>query len=559
MRGSSHRRLRERIAPQTGYLFWRKLLQLNVRRFLMYNTPSSVRNEHITAANEIKMERAVGIDLGTTYSVASYLDETGNPVTARNMEGELTTPSVVLFDDDEVIVGNEALKAMAWEAEHVADCAKRDIGQRSYHKSFGGKDYPPEVIQAYILRKIKRDTAQIIGDFKHAVITVPAYFDEVRRKATQDAALIAGVEVLDIINEPTAAALAYGIELGFLSSDGSSADKQNILVYDLGGGTFDVTLMELKENHFRTLATDGDVQLGGRDWDQRLVDHVGDEFQQKFKFDPRGEANAAGVLWRECEDAKRTLSTRKETTIACDFKGNAMAFKMTREHFERLTADLLDRTAFTTREVLKASGLNWANVDRVLLAGGSTRMPMISKMLSDMTGKTVHHRGTIDEIVAHGAALRAGLLLKQNNQSHPKFKLTNVNSHSLGVAGIDPQTGEEQTVFLIPRNRPLPAKVKQVFRTKKSGQRSILVKIVEGESFVPEHCQKIGSCVVKNLPANLPAKSPVEVEFSYQSNGRLSVNVTVPNTSIARDYEIDRVNGLDAEKIERWRRKLQED
>ncbi|HEV3006005.1 MAG TPA: Hsp70 family protein, partial [Pirellulales bacterium] len=271
---------------------------------------------------------AVGIDLGTTFSAVARLDETGRPVTVPNAEGDLTTPSVVLFDGDDVVVGKEAVKALATEAEQVAECAKRDMGLREYRKPLGGVSYPPEVLQALVLKKLHDDAARQIGPFERAVITVPAYFDEVRRKATQDAGFMAGLEVLDIINEPTAAAVAFGFQQGFLNAKGEAHAPQNVLVYDLGGGTFDVTVMQIKGTEFNALATDGDVQLGGRDWDQRLVDFVSEQFLQQHRndprFDPRTDPCTAGALWRECEDLKRALSARKKASVTCHFKGESL-------------------------------------------------------------------------------------------------------------------------------------------------------------------------------------------------------------------------------------------
>ena len=219
---------------------------------------------------DLSAHPAVGIDLGTTYSVIAMLDDLGRPQTLDNAEGEKLTPSSMLFEGTDVIVGKEAIKAMATDMLLIADAPKRDLGRRMYHKVLGGRQYPPEALEAWILNKIRMDARQQIGDFSKVVITVPAYFDEVRRKATQDAGYIAGFDVMDIINEPTAAAVAYGFQQGFLNGEGGTGSQQRILVYDLGGGTFDVTVMEIAGNDYRTLATDGDVFLGGRDWDQRL-------------------------------------------------------------------------------------------------------------------------------------------------------------------------------------------------------------------------------------------------------------------------------------------------
>ncbi len=256
----------------------------------------------MTNSSILKKSPAVGIDLGTTYSAVAYLDDMGRPVTMVNSEGDLATPSVVLFDGDTTVIGKEAIKAVATEAEHVAQCAKRDLGERAFHRVIEGRRYPPEAIQAWVLNKIKRDAERQLGPLTASVvITVPAYFDEVRRKATQDAGYMAGLEVIDIINEPTAAAMAFGFQQGFLNREGGANKPQKLLVYDLGGGTFDVTVMEIRGDEFLALATDGDVQLGGQDWDQRLVDYVAEEFMRKHNIDPREDPNTAGRLWREAK------------------------------------------------------------------------------------------------------------------------------------------------------------------------------------------------------------------------------------------------------------------
>ncbi len=323
---------------------------------------------------------AVGIDLGTTYSVVAVLDEHGRPQSLPNAEAEKTTPSTLLFDGTDVIVGKEAVKAMATDMDKIADAPKRDLGRRMYHKVIGGRQYPPETLEAWILNKIRVDAGRHIGDVRKVVITVPAYFDEVRRKCTQDAGHMAGFEVMDIINEPTAAAVAFGFQSGYLDVDARGSELQRILVYDLGGGTFDVTVMELSGTDFVTLATDGDVQLGGRDWDERLVDYVAEHFMASYGIDPRENPNAYGLLWRECEDAKRTLSARSKTHVTFHYQGHELRVDVSRQLFQELTQDLLDRTTFTARQTLQAAGLSWNDIDRILLVGGSTRMPAVSQM-----------------------------------------------------------------------------------------------------------------------------------------------------------------------------------
>jgi len=495
----------------------------------------------------------VGIDLGTTYSVVAYLDSHSRPVTVVNSEGDLVTPSTVLFEPNNIVVGKEALKAIATEAELVAECAKRDLGERAYHRILDGRRYPPEVIQAWILRKLKQDAVRLIGDFTQCVITVPAYFDEVRRKATQDAGYMAGLEVLDIINEPTAAAVAFGYQQGFLNAEGGATKPQKILVYDLGGGTFDVTVMEINGTEFNALATDGDVRLGGRDWDQRLVDLVAEEFIRQAGVDPREDPNVQGRIWRECEDAKRTLSARPKAMVTCDYKGYGVRVEITRQKFEELTYDLLDRTRFTAKQALQAAGLEWSDIDRVLMVGGSTRMPMVRDMLRQLSGKEPDAGVSPDEAVAQGAALQAGLLMSKAAGQAAKFSIRNVNSHSLGIVANDPQTQRKRTAVLIPRNTPLPVAAKRVFKTQKQGQKTILVQIVEGESATPEDCTPLGKCVVKDLPPDLPAQTPIEVRFRYAENGRLTVVVTVANTGKELQHEITRENSLAPEQLNGWR------
>ncbi len=497
---------------------------------------------------------AVGIDLGTTFSAVAKLDDLGRPQTLINAEGDKLTPSVLLFEGTNVVIGKEAVKAMGTDWEMIAECPKRDLGHRMFHKVLGGRQYPPEALEAWILNKLREDTRKQIGDFEKVVVTVPAYFDEVRRKCTQDAGYIAGFDVMDIINEPTSAAIAFGFQQGFLSSDGNSGPLQRILVYDLGGGTFDVTVMEIDGNEYRALATDGDVQLGGRDWDQRLVDYVTEAFIRQHGLDPREDANTHGLLWRECEDAKRTLSARMKASIACHYQGRAVRVEVSRQQFEEMTQDLLDRTAFTTRQTLQAAGLQWNDIHRVLLVGGSTRMPAVLEMLKQLSGKEPDSSVSPDEAVAHGAALHAGLLLVKFGGKSPNFKIKNVNSHSLGVVATDRKTKRSRNAILVPRNTPLPVTAKRVFKTQKQGQRSILVQIVEGESASPDDCVQLGKCTVRDLPSNLPAGTPIEVRFKYRENGRLTVAVRVEGTDKLLKHDITRENSLSKDQLDSWRK-----
>ena len=331
------------------------------------------------------------------------------------------------------------------------------MGHRAYHRVIDGKQYPPEVIEAWILNKLRSEAIQQIGPFDQAVITVPAYFDEVRRKATQDAGYMAGCEVLDIINEPTAAAVAFGFQQGFLDASGSSDQPRRVLVYDLGGGTFDVTVMEIRGSEFLALSTDGDVALGGYDWDQRLLNLAADAFQHEHGLDPRESSAAAGKLWRECEDAKRTLSTRSKAPVVVECQGKVHRVEISRQQFEEATQDLLDRTRFTCVQALRAAGLDWPDLDRVLLVGGSTRMPMVRAMLQKVSGKTPDASVAADEAVAHGAALQAGLILARRAAGRRISAFaTSTRTASAWWASIR-RPGVAATASSSPATRPCPS------------------------------------------------------------------------------------------------------
>jgi molecular chaperone DnaK len=500
-------------------------------------------------------EKAVGIDLGTTNSAVAWIDPSGRTAMVPNAEGELLTPSIVLFDDAEVTVGKEARSATTVDPDRVAEWVKRDMGSPVFHRPIRGEYLPPEVIQACILRKLKSDLVGALGPEAQVVITVPAYFDELRRKATQDAAEMAGLSVLDIVNEPTAAALSFGEMLGYLSPGGAPREEMTVLVYDLGGGTFDVTLLRLAAGDVRNIATDGDVMLGGHDWDLRLVDHVAERFEKTHGVDPREDPASRSRLLRAVIEAKHTLSARARATVRVDHAGRSSDIPVTREQFEQLTADLLERTLYTCRQLVAAAKMQWKDVSRVLLVGGSTRMPAVARRLREITGLAADHTVNPDEAVARGAALYAGYLLAKQGKGHPavSFDVTNVNAHGLGVEGIDQQTLRKTNVMLIPRNTPLPATFSKTFSTKSHNQRSIVIQVLQGESSLPGDCTAIGRTVVHNLPEGLPKGRPVEVTFEYQTNGRLRVRAVVPGADREETLELERDTGLSHAGVVRWK------
>lgn len=497
----------------------------------------------------------VGIDLGTTYSALAYLDPTGRPETIRNDEGELTTPSVVFFDSHGPIVGREAVRAAEFDSRRVARYSKRRVGEKFFPKPILGTRLPPEVIQALILKKLRSDAQIKLGAVTKAVITVPAYFNEPRRKATQDAGALAGIEVVDLINEPTAAAIAYGTRAGFLTDTGVSREKELVLVYDLGGGTFDATVMEIDGQCFDTIATAGDNYLGGIDWDRRLVDCLADQFQSDTKVDLRENASAMERLIQEAENAKKTLSIREAALVSLGIPGSAKQFRLARAQFEQLTEDLLERTRLTCYRLLRDAGLDWSDLTRLILVGGSTRMPMVQQMLQQESGLAVDRSLSPDEAVAHGAAYYAGIIQK-SDRIRQEVSVRNTNSHDLGVLGIHKQTGEPRRQVMIRRNTQIPATSSKRFLTAKEGQKSVVVSVMEGGTDSGELGTRIGECVVTGLPEGLPQGSCVKVTFRYLEDGRLSVEAMLPDVDCAARTSIERAVGIGEPEFLQWKARI---
>jgi molecular chaperone DnaK (HSP70) len=363
--------------------------------------------------------RYIGIDLGTTYSAMAWLDPHGTPVTLPNAEDEPTTPSVVLFEPSgEVVVGREAKRAAVIVPDLVADYVKRDMGLPQYHKRINFRFFSPASISALVLKKLKQDAERRIGPIAGAVITVPAYFDEKRRRATAAAGEMAGLKVIDILNEPTAAALAYAFR-DFVNNGGKADDQiaraiattapHVAVVYDLGGGTFDVTVLRIAGDDLTVLATDGDAQLGGRDWDECIVNWACRNFKKVYRSDPRKDPNSLQQLVLAAEEAKKDLSRLPKTRLMVTHAGQTMPMELTREEFESMTAELLDRTRQRVSQVIADAGLTWGQVHEVLAVGGSARMPMVLRMLLEITGKQPNCSLPPGEAVAHGAAIHAAI------------------------------------------------------------------------------------------------------------------------------------------------------
>lgn len=515
--------------------------------------------------------KLVGIDLGTTFSAIATLDDRGQAITLPNVEGEMLTPSALFLDEGNTAVVGQAARDVALEQPgRVAMFVKRYMGHPAFGQLVGARQFRPETLSAILLRKLLQDAEQRIGPIQHAVITVPAYFDDSRRKATKDAGRIAGIEVLDIIDEPTAAALAYSFQpprdgVRQPTRMGLPAQERIVLVYDLGGGTFDVTLVRLSQNFFESIAIEGDVRLGGKDWDDRIIEYVAGKFKDVYGEDPRDDLQSLAALSAAAERTKRTLSKLPQTTITCTHAGKVLAVPLTRAEFENLTRDLLMRTRLTTQQLLRQANLGWDQVDRVLLVGGSTHMPMTRHMIEELTGKVPDQSLAVSEVVARGAAIHAGIVASRNKEiaSDPSFDFlgeiveVNVNSHSLG---IEVKVNEERVNdVLIAKNTPLPTAASRVYRTVVNGQSRVRVKVLQGEAHQAEACIHIGECWVEGLPPGLPRFSPIQVRCGVGSNGLIDVMALDMTSGKMVRTEIHRSSGLSEEEIAReaeWVRQL---
>ena len=504
----------------------------------------------------------VGIDLGTTFSSIAQVNEIGEPVPIENEDDDIETASLILLaESGHVIVGPNRNRAAMEDPENVVERIKRHMGVVSYKRSFDGREITPEFISSLILKKLKQDAEKRVAEIGNAVITVPYYFNDTRRKSTQDAGRIAGLNVVDIINEPTAATLTYAWSRGELGVSNVKMDRpRRILVYDLGGGTFDSTVVEYTPTHFRVLATDGDVKLGGIDWNDRLVDHVMKVFLDKHGVDASQSAKAIQVLRNDCDTAKIQLSERNETALTFRHEGKSVTVRITRDDFEKMTADLLQRTADTTEFVLEQADLEFGQLDAIVLVGGSTLMPQVPRMLKELTGIEPYTELNPHTSVACGAAIHAAILEAKyrNDDTGGSEKIKrmfeginqeDVNSHGLGVVALEPKSGKAVNHIMIPRNTTLPFSKSQTFQTNKDNQSRVSVQVLEGDAPDPIACSLLGKCRITDLPDNMPKGTPIEVTYSFDKSGRISVSAREKATNKEAKIEIERRGALTEDQI----------
>jgi molecular chaperone DnaK len=507
--------------------------------------------------------QTVGIDLGTTYSTLAYVDQDGTPVAVPNEDDDVETASLILLmGKGHVVVGPKRERAAMEDPKNVIERIKRYMG-RKYSRVFDGRPVTPEFVSGLILKKLKQDAEKRIGPIGNAVVTVPYYFNDTRRKATQDAGRIAGLNVVDIMNEPTAATLTYAWHNGELGAAGAaSGSPRKTMVYDLGGGTFDVTLVQFTPTHFQVLATDGDTELGGIDWNERLANFVADEFQARFGEDPRDSEQTMQILRNECDLKKIELTEKTETKVLCRHSGKTITVPLTREKFDQLTADLLQRTADTVHLVLEQAKMNPKELDAVVLVGGSTLMPQVRQMMKSVMARDPYTEISPYVSVALGAAIHAAILEAQHREGSGmaekvrkmlgSVKQENVNSHGLGIVIKQPGTGKKINHVMIPKNTRLPVSTSQVFQTVQESQRRVNVQVMEGDAPDPEACSLLGNCRISDLPEKLPKGAPVEVTYAFDTAGRISVTARDKTGGAEAAIEIQRQGALTDDQVDAY-------
>ena len=484
------------------------------------------------------MGKAVGIDLGTTNSVVAVL-EGGEPTVIANAEGNRTTPSIVAFKSEEVLVGELAKRQAITNPDNTIRSIKREIGT-SWKQEFEGNEYTPQEISARILQKLKRDAESYLGeDVTEAVITVPAYFNDAERQATKEAGKIAGLNVLRIINEPTAASLAYGLE---------NSEDQKILVYDLGGGTFDVSVLEISEGVFEVKSTAGDSKLGGDDWDQKVMDWLVEKFKSSTGIDISTDNMAMQRIKEGAEKAKIELSSTNETEVnlpfitANDAGPQHLLEKLSRSEFEKITSDLVERTKSPVNKAIEDADLSYSDIDHIILVGGSTRIPSIQALVKNMTGKDPHKGVNPDEVVASGAAIQAGVLKGDVKD----VLLLDVTPLTLGV-----ETKGGIVAKMIERNTTIPTKRSETFTTAEDGQTEVEIHVLQGEREMASGNKSLGKFKLTEIPTAKQGTPQIEVTFDIDANGIVNVNAKDLGTGKEQNITITGGTALEDDEIER--------
>lgn len=474
------------------------------------------------------MEQFIGIDLGTTYSAVSTIDRYGKPVILKNRNEENLTPSVIYFQNDgTTLIGSEAKEALLIGDENVAMFFKRNMGNKYFFLTFHGKEYSATDLSAILLQRLREDAEKALGKaVTKAVITVPAYFNDLQRNETIVAAGRAGLDVLRIINEPTAAAIMYG----------SNKSNQKIIVYDLGGGTFDVTALEIADRSIKVLSTGGDHELGGKDWDDMLLGYISEQFLNEFGDDPLSTIESYNDLAFKAENIKKQLSYATNATFSVSYNGNQGKYNISREKFEELTLSLLHNTTFKTQEVLDEAGLAWSELDGILLVGGSTKMPMVAEWVKKMSGKEPLRGINVDEAVCLGAAIQAQIEMNAQpryaigGQTSQKYSLggmsiIDVMSHSLGLIAVNDDATKYINSIIIPKNQPVPSSETRPFQFKTRAQEpnELDLYLTQGEVEDATKCLIVNKYVFEGIEHTDREKAIIDIKYQYDANGTIHV------------------------------------
>ncbi len=490
----------------------------------------------------------VGIDLGTTFSAIAYVDKNGTAQIIPNREGQRTTPSVILFEGNDPVVGETAKNNAIIDPLNAVQFVKRNMGNKNYRfDTDQGVDYGAEELSAMLLKRLKEDAEDFLGTkVDQAVITVPAYFDDAQRKSTMDAGKIAGLDVAAIINEPTAAALAYGIDKN---------EKQCIMVYDLGGGTFDVTIMELSANDIVIRATNGDRNLGGFDVDNGIMMYVCSIVSEQYGIDLLDDDNVMQDLRIKAENLKKALSSRDKSSISLIAQGKPIKIEISRNELRDIIKEkFLDRTVDIMDMAREDAGITWDRIDKILLVGGSSRMPLVRETIKEVTGIEPSAEINPDEAVALGAAYYAVTLNTASSSMPATKRITDVNSHSLGVITHDEYDNPSNTIILS-RNRPIPAVDEQIFYTSQENQTEILLQVTEGEDEDVDYVKIIGTSKLRLQPHQ--AGAPIKISISYDRDGIVHVKVyDLEDNRDLGEMDIERVSNLSRDEIENGINKL---
>jgi molecular chaperone DnaK len=465
----------------------------------------------------------VGIDLGTTFSVVAHINQDGVPQAIPNESGRFITPSVIYLGSGTPIVGDEAKEMQAAGETEIASFFKRSMGDPHFELMFNGRSYTPTDLSALVLQHLRRQAEDHLGQpVTQAVITVPAYFNNMQRQATIEAGRRAGLEVLSIINEPTAAALAYGMR--------PTAGKQTVLVYDLGGGTFDVSIVEITPTEQRVLGTGGDHNLGGKDWDDRIFTYLTQKFEEEFSVELAGDE--FNELLVKAENAKKSLSARASIAVRVQGEGHTGSYEISREQFESLTSDLMARTQRLTEQLLEDINLSWSDVTNVVLVGGSTRMPMVREYVEKMSGKPPLTNVNPDEAVALGATIQAALEIEERQpNAQPVYRLagrkksTDVMSHSLGMIAVNEDGTRYVNSVILPKNQAIPSRQTRPYtlRVGRRGDSRMEVFMTQGETSNPLDCAYLGKYVFTDIPAVSGKTAVLDISYAYDKNGVVDV------------------------------------